>query len=115
MSEELKPCPFCGRSPQMSSRPQTQVEGCKFVTFISCMCNGYSASAHRFGIGEDMESAKTSAITAWNHRHPEPKVLTVEFIADLIDRNIYLMFGYQIAEIILSHMPSTDAKDKQIK
>jgi Lar family restriction alleviation protein len=65
---ELLPCPFCGRTPKMSSRAAAEGEfyghddPSKTLTFISCMCGGYSARAHQYGPSE------AEAIARWNTR-----------------------------------------------
>lgn len=62
---ELLPCPFCGREPRVSERPDSTFP---FVCFIACNCGGYSACAHKMGSGDSPEAARAEARAAWNAR-----------------------------------------------
>lgn len=69
MSEELKPCPFCGEKiePPKSRQASTdRSEG--FVAFAACYCGGYSATAHKMGRGNTEAEAIQEVIALWNRR-----------------------------------------------
>lgn len=69
MSEELKPCPFCGEKiePPKSRQASTdRSEG--FVAFAACYCGGYSATAHKMGRGNTEAEAIQEVIAIWNRR-----------------------------------------------
>lgn len=67
--QPLRPCPFCGRQPNLTSRRQASWETAPWVSFLSCMCGGYSARAHQFATG-DSEAETVAEVTAkWNTRH----------------------------------------------
>lgn len=67
----LLPCPFCGRQPEVSSRPGS-TEDAKFVAFTVCMCGGYTARAHQWGRGDTDEEARADSARNWNTRTPSP-------------------------------------------
>lgn len=64
----LLPCPFCGEEPNITERPNAAYESTRFSCFISCMCGGYSACAHKFAIGDTPEETRSKAIAKWNTR-----------------------------------------------
>jgi len=61
MTEELKPCPFCGSAPEQSERADNNTSTGR-AHFIACMCGGYSANAHQFG------ETKEEVASNWNRR-----------------------------------------------
>ena len=71
---ELLHCPFCGREPRSTGRPETDGEMHKderFVHFITCYCGGYAATAHKMGSGRTDRHAERDAASKWNTRHNE--------------------------------------------
>ena len=73
MSEELKPCPFCGRDNAMmlppTCRPETPYNAAdRLFPIVRCG----SCCAEVSGDNEDYRGA--SAIAAWNRRAPSPEV-----------------------------------------
>lgn len=60
MSRELKPCPFCGGSPQLRSQRCAEDAMEAWVTCLSCF-----AETERF---EDAYTPREQAIAAWNTR-----------------------------------------------
>lgn len=94
MSEEIKPCPFCGGEPQFRSRPQSEDNGLGFIAFISCKCGGYSARAHIFGEGGGLDEATAQAISTWNTRAPvKVKQLEWEQLSESHHRANIIPFG----------------------
>jgi Lar family restriction alleviation protein len=64
MSEDLKPCPFCGRAPITMDRADG-FSKTGHIWVISCMCGGFSARAHQ------LRDNKDDVVAAWNHRYEE--------------------------------------------
>jgi Lar family restriction alleviation protein len=62
---ELKPCPFCGRTPKVLQRPGV-LDG--YFCAISCFCGGYSATAHQSASDENEAEAHRKAVNLWNRR-----------------------------------------------
>lgn len=67
MTEQLKPCPFCGGDPKTTERPDN-IDGTRFFYAVACYCDGYSACAHKMAVEPTPEQAKHAAIEAWNRR-----------------------------------------------
>jgi Lar family restriction alleviation protein len=67
VTEELKPCPFCGGSPSTVERPDN-IDGTEFFYAVACYCGGYSACAHKMARRKTPEQAKADATAAWNTR-----------------------------------------------
>lgn len=67
---ELKPCPFCGRTPKVLHRTDS-LDG--YFCAISCFCGGCSARAHQAATGADESEAYMKAALRWNRR-PEPEI-----------------------------------------
>lgn len=65
---DLKPCPFCGGEPTIKHRASSMSDGSGFFAFVTCYCGGYSATAHRMGIGETVSAAIDAASKLWNTR-----------------------------------------------
>ncbi len=69
MSEELKPCPFCGEKIEPPKSRQTSTDRSEgFVAFAACYCGGYSATAHKMGRGNTEAEAIQEVIALWNRR-----------------------------------------------
>lgn len=64
MTEALKPCPFCGETPDASD-PRTfqDSQGTKWGSVVCC-CTGPEVRTHYQGV----EHWRDKAITAWNER-----------------------------------------------
>jgi Lar family restriction alleviation protein len=67
MTEELKPCPFCGSAPGTLARPDN-IDGTEFYAAVFCHCEGYSATAHAGKHGKTQDEATRAAHAAWNRR-----------------------------------------------
>ena len=77
MTEDLKPCPFCGGEARLASDYDD------FDAYIECrQCGGRVRGANKDSIGtENMQAVKEAAITAWDMRadtHPKGKWLLYE-------------------------------------
>lgn len=70
MSDDLKPCPFCGKRPKLTVRPDN-AEATSYFAAVACFCNGFAACAHKDGIAPEADEAEAKARTAWNTR-PAP-------------------------------------------
>ncbi|MDE2104449.1 MAG: Lar family restriction alleviation protein, partial [Patescibacteria group bacterium] len=81
MTEELKPCPFCGSAAIV--RPEEE-EGCGFYVCCSspdCFCcigEGYDRSA----MPEHSFAAREDAIAAWNRRAPPDEAAAIRAACD---------------------------------
>ncbi|GEM_PF-4123259 len=106
MSDELKPCPFCGREPQRRSRP-SDVNKSGVAHIIRCFCGGYSARAHIHAETEE------KALAEWNTRavpdlHPlrelaeNSKPLPAD-IAKAVQENWDELFGGEPDESLADH------------
>jgi Lar family restriction alleviation protein len=67
MTEELRPCPFCGSAPGTLARPDN-IDGTQFYAAVFCHCDGYSATAHAGKRGKTQDEATKAAHAAWNRR-----------------------------------------------
>jgi Lar family restriction alleviation protein len=56
------PCPFCGRSPRVTSRATATGESGSEIWFAACHGGGYAAHAHQFAESE------ASLADKWNKR-----------------------------------------------
>lgn len=67
MSEELKPCPFCGGEAVLKSN--TLTVGSRHLAFAECSCSTCGTS--KAGVskaGHSGEDAEAMAVERWNHR-----------------------------------------------
>jgi hypothetical protein len=72
MSDELKACPFCGRIPKTSHRPESEAIGGGHVAFVVCYCGGYASTAHQMGHAETVQAAIAEVVEKWNARAQLP-------------------------------------------
>ena len=72
MAEELKACPFCGRIPKTSHRPESEASGGGHVAFVVCYCGGYASTAHQMGHAETVQAAIAEVVEKWNTRAQLP-------------------------------------------
>jgi hypothetical protein len=72
MAEELKTCPFCGRIPKTSHRPESEASGGGHVAFVGCYCGGYASTAHQMGHAETVQAAIAEVVEKWNTRAQLP-------------------------------------------
>lgn len=80
MTEQLKPCPFCGGTPKTIDRPDN-IDGTQFFYAISCYCGRHSACAHKMAVRPTPEEAKQVATEAWNTRAALAQPADVEPVA----------------------------------
>lgn len=62
MTEKLKPCPFCGRSPYIQKRPVAQK---KCIYAVKCHC----------GVLTHFMERQYKAIEVWNTRKPMERIV----------------------------------------
>jgi Lar family restriction alleviation protein len=62
---ELKPCPFCGRTPKVLHRTDSLAG---YFCAILCFCGGCSARALQAATGADEHEAYMKAALRWNRR-----------------------------------------------
>lgn len=67
-SETLLPCPFCGRAPISATRAGGGFDSAPWVSFLACMCGGYTAHAHHSGYGQTPDEARSDVAARWNTR-----------------------------------------------
>lgn len=70
----LLPCPFCGRRPVLTVRPDN-AEATSYFAAVACFCGGYAACAHKDATASEADEAERLAREKWNGRaaHPQPK------------------------------------------
>ena len=85
----LKPCPFCGRTPGVLKRPSA-LDG--YFCAISCFCGGYSARAHQAAIDADEAEAYEKAAQRWNRRaKPTNKPITLDELREMDGEPVYIV------------------------
>ena len=88
MSEELKPCPFCGSEKATVHTQEDPIAngspsfGFTFWTIARVVCDGCGATGTTY-IDKKKRKAIADSITAWNHRQPDTGL--VEAFGNLID------------------------------
>lgn len=78
MSEELKPCPFCGGEAKLVKieRDNYPYGTCDYICYV--LCKNCGVTGKTFSSENQNEYKETEAITAWNTRfQAEPKALTL--------------------------------------
>ncbi len=70
----LLPCPFCGRRPVLTVRPDN-ADATSYFAAVACFCDGYAACAHKDATASEADEAERLAREKWNGRaaHPQPK------------------------------------------
>ncbi len=67
MSEELKPCPFCGGEASWCGDDPDDVHNCHYIVCISCYVN-IDFRNKECANAETIEGARAAALKAWNTR-----------------------------------------------
>lgn len=79
MTNDLKPCPFCGGD-AMSSQGLSSFEDCE-ISCIKCDANGGNFDNHGDDAGAYQENYR-DALTAWNTREPDHDSVIIPVHAD---------------------------------
>jgi len=64
---KLALCPFCGRRPVLTVRPDN-AEATSYFAAVACFCDGYAACAHKYATAAEADEAERLAREAWNRR-----------------------------------------------
>jgi Lar family restriction alleviation protein len=99
--ETVKPCPFCGASAKLTSRPDNS-ECTEFIGIVSCFCGGYSACAHKMAMRATQEEANAAVIEAWNTRALAGQAVAHRPVAEPLSDDLLL----RSVEIALANMVS---------
>ena len=66
-AQPLDPCPFCGRRPTLTVRPDNAAATAYFAA-VACFCGGFAACARKDATAIDPAEAEAKARAAWNRR-----------------------------------------------
>lgn len=81
MTDELKPCPFCGGKAGVTSGPCAWNAG---GIAWNVTCPSYGCHGGIFALGVDMFASPAKAIAAWNRRFPDPQLAAERARADAL-------------------------------
>lgn len=73
MSEKLKPCPFCGETPDADNPDTFQMPETSKYGAVVCCCYGPDVRTSY----QDVEHWRDDAIAAWNERAEDPRLAEV--------------------------------------
>lgn len=60
-------CPFCGRRPVLTVRPDN-AEATSYFAAVACFCDGYAACAHKDATAAEADEAERLVREKWNRR-----------------------------------------------
>lgn len=78
------PCPFCGRAPSVTTRPDN-IGGTEFFAAVVCYCGGYSACAHKMAVRKTQGDASDAAFKAWNTRTARPASMEAQKLGEQVE------------------------------
>lgn len=84
MSEQLKPCPFCGGEGNLISHEDPRVTNYGYE--VDCGDCGARGPLTDCAWNGDTSAAKSGAVLAWNMRAPSPIVAALEAERDAVAR-----------------------------
>lgn len=64
---KLALCPFCGRRPVLTVRPDN-ADATSYFAAVACFCDGYAAGAHKDATAAEADEAERLAREKWNTR-----------------------------------------------
>lgn len=64
---KLALCPFCGRRPVLTVRPDN-AEATSYFATVACFCDGYAACAHKDATASEADEAERLVREKWNRR-----------------------------------------------
>jgi Lar family restriction alleviation protein len=113
MSEELKPCPFCGCKAEVESGKANITMSSGDVFVVKCTNIGCNAAIY-FEFETEQE-----AISAWNHRpQPENPPLTLEELREMDGEPVFIIDGdepldryWELSENAADYIDSRFAED----
>lgn len=77
----LLPCPFCGRRPVLTVRPDN-AEATSYFAAVACFCAGYAACAHKDATASEADEAERLAREKWNCQSAKPQPQAAQPLTD---------------------------------